>query len=72
MFTSAKLLSKRLGQRQFSSAKEAKKVVVTGGAGNISYALLFRIASGQFLGPDQPIILTLLDLPFAEKALTGV
>ena len=45
---------------------------MTGGTGNISYSLLFRIASGQFLGPDQPVILHILDLPFAADALKGV
>ena len=50
------------------------KVAVTGAAGNIGYALLFRIASGAMFGPDQPVILQLLEVP-AEKpqaALTGV
>ena len=46
-----------------------KRVVVTGAAGNIAYSALFRIASGEFLGKNQRIILHLLDLPFAEKAL---
>ena len=50
------------------------RVAVTGAAGQIGYALLFRIASGQLLGPDQPVILQLLELPIekAQKALTGV
>jgi malate/lactate dehydrogenase len=48
------------------------RVAVTGAAGNISYGTLFRIASGQFLGPNQRIILHLIDLPMMEKALTGV
>lgn len=62
-----------LAKRAFSSgAKEAKRVVVTGGAGQISYSLLFRIASGQFLGADQPIILHVLDLPFMSEVLKGV
>ena len=38
----------------------------------IGYALLFRIANGDLLGKDQPVILHLLDLPVAQKALTGV
>jgi malate/lactate dehydrogenase len=44
-------------------------VAVTGAAGNIGYALVFRIASGEMLGPDQPVILHLIDLPFAVNAL---
>jgi malate dehydrogenase len=47
-------------------------VTVTGAAGNIGYALLFRIASGQLLGPDQPVVLRLLDIEPAMKALEGV
>jgi len=48
------------------------RVAVTGAAGNISYALLFRIAAGDMLGPDQPVILQLLEIPQARDALTGV
>ena len=50
------------------------RVTVSGAAGQIGYALLFRIASGQMLGPDQPVILQLLDIPDekAQKALKGV
>jgi len=48
------------------------KVAVTGAAGQIGYALLFRIASGAMLGPDQPVILQLLDLPQAQAAVKGV
>jgi malate dehydrogenase len=48
------------------------RVAVTGAAGQIGYALLFRIANGDLLGKDQPVILSLLDLPVAQKALTGV
>ena len=62
--------SRRFGTRAFSS--DVKKVTVTGGAGNISYALLFRIASGAFLGPDQRIKLQILDLPFMQDSLKGV
>jgi malate dehydrogenase len=47
-------------------------VTVTGAAGNIGYALLFRVASGQLLGPDQPIVLRLLEIEPAMKALEGV
>lgn len=48
------------------------RVAVTGAAGQISYSLLFRIASGDMLGSDQPVILQLLEIPPAMKALTGV
>jgi malate dehydrogenase len=48
------------------------KVAVTGAAGQIGYALLFRIASGAMLGADQPVILNLIELPQAQNALKGV
>ena len=48
------------------------KVTITGAAGQISYSLLFRIASGQMLGPQQPVELSLLEIPQAMKALEGV
>jgi malate dehydrogenase len=47
------------------------KVAVTGAAGQIGYALLFRIASGQLLGPDTPVHLSLLEIPDAVKAAQG-
>ena len=47
-------------------------VTVTGAAGAIGYALLFRIASGQMLGPDTPVALRLLEIPDAVKAAEGV
>ena len=47
------------------------KVAVTGAAGQIGYALLFRIASGQMLGPDTPVALRLLEVPQAVKAAHG-
>src|SRR6202008_405248 len=47
------------------------KVAVTGAAGQIGYALLFRIASGQLLGPDTPVRLSLLEIPQAVKAAEG-
>jgi malate dehydrogenase len=47
-------------------------VTVTGAAGQIGYSLVFRIASGQMLGPDQPIVLRLLEIEPAMKALEGV
>ena len=52
--------------------KEAIRVTVTGAAGQIGYAALFRIATGDMLGHDQPVILQLLDLPQAQGALQGV
>ena len=48
------------------------KITVTGAAGQIGYALLFRIASGQMFGPDTKVELRLLELPSAQKALEGV
>ncbi len=53
-------------------AKPPVRVAVTGAAGQIGYSLLFRIASGEMLGKDQPVILQLLELPQAQKALKGV
>ena len=52
--------------------KNPVRVAVTGAAGQISYSLLFRIAAGQMLGDDQPVILQLLEIPPAMKALEGV
>ena len=48
------------------------RVAVTGAAGQIGYSLLFRIASGQVFGPDQPVILHLVEIPPAMGALDGV
>ncbi|HSI55850.1 MAG: malate dehydrogenase [Ramlibacter sp.] len=55
-------------------SKKPVRVAVTGAAGQIGYALLFRIASGEMLGKDQPVILQLLEIPDekAQKALKGV
>jgi malate dehydrogenase len=50
---------------------DARVVTVTGAAGQIGYALLFRVASGQMLGPDQPVHLRLLEIPDALKAAEG-
>jgi len=54
--------------------KTPMRVAVTGAAGQVGYALLFRVASGQLLGPDQPVILQLLDLPVdkLQAAVKGV
>jgi malate dehydrogenase len=49
-----------------------KRVAITGAAGQIGYQLLFRIASGDLLGPTQPVILQLIDIPPAQDALKGV
>ena len=55
-------------------SKAPIRVAITGAAGQIGYALLFRIASGEMLGKDQPVILQLLEIPDekAQKALKGV
>jgi malate dehydrogenase len=57
-----------------STTKKPVRVAVTGAAGQIGYALLFRIASGEMLGKDQPVILQLLEIPDekAQNALKGV
>ena len=52
--------------------KKPVRVTVTGAAGQISYSLLFRIASGSMLGPDQPVILHMLEITPALEALRGV
>ena len=55
-------------------SKAPIRVAVTGAAGQIGYSLLFRIANGDLLGKDQPVILQLLEIPDekAQKALKGV
>ncbi len=55
-----------------ASSPAPVQVTVTGAAGQIAYSLLFRIASGQLLGPDQPVVLRLLEIEPAMKALEGV
>ena len=52
--------------------RQPKRVAVTGAAGQIAYSLLFRIAAGEMLGFDQPVILQLLDIPEGLKMLEGV
>ncbi len=54
------------------SSKPIKRVAVTGGAGQIAYSILFRIANGDMLGKDQPIALQILEIPEAVSALEGV
>ena len=53
-------------------AKDPVRVAVTGPAGNIGYSIIFRIASGEMLGKDQPVILQLLEIPPVMPALAGV
>lgn len=52
--------------------KKPVKVAITGAAGNIGYAMAFRVAAGDMLGPDQPVILQLIEIPPAMDALKGV
>ena len=52
--------------------KEPIRIAITGAAGQIGYALLFRIASGSVFGPDQPVALNLIEIPPALNALQGV
>jgi malate dehydrogenase len=52
--------------------KAPVRITITGAAGQIGYATLFRIANGDMLGPEQPVILQLLDLPQAQGMLQGV
>lgn len=52
--------------------KDPVRIAITGGAGQISYSLIFRIAAGDMLGPDQPVILQLLEISQAMDALNGV
>ncbi len=52
--------------------KDPVRVAITGAAGQIGYQLLFRIAAGNMLGPDQPVILQLLEIPPAMGAVSGV
>ncbi|RJQ87947.1 MAG: malate dehydrogenase [Desulfobacteraceae bacterium] len=52
--------------------KKPVRITITGAAGQISYSLIFRIAHGDMLGPEQPVVLQLLEIPPAMKALNGV
>jgi len=63
-----------VAQLENNTMKKPVRVAVTGAAGNIGYSLLFRIASGQLLGKDQPVILQLLEIPVekAQQVLKGV
>src|SRR6056300_987249 len=79
-YTSARLfgaMPPRLGRAQthdkrMDAMKAPVRVAVTGAAGQIGYSLLFRIASGEMLGADQPVILQLLEITPALDALRGV
>merc|ERR1712110_397974 len=65
----------QVAQRSMASSAasdDPKRVLVSGAAGQIAYSIVFRIASGEFLGKNQRIILHLLDLPFQEQVLKGV
>lgn len=74
MFASKLLVAKKSNTRSVSSnkTKAPVRVAVTGASGQIGYSLLFRIASGEMLGKDQPVILQLLELTPALKSLQGV
>jgi malate dehydrogenase len=58
--------------RERDDMKKPVRVAITGAAGQIGYSLLFRIASGEMLGKDQPVFLQLIDIPQAMKAVEGV
>jgi len=51
---------------------QPKRITITGGAGQIAYSLLFRLASGELFGPNQPVELNILELPVSLEALEGV
>ena len=51
---------------------QPKRIAITGAAGQIGYQLCFRIASGDLLGPNQPVILQLIEIPPALDMLKGV
>jgi len=55
-----------------NGSRQPVHVTVTGAAGQIGYALVFRIAAGELLGPDQPIVLRMLEIEPAMKSLEGV
>jgi len=64
--------NQQLSRNPCSAKSKPVKVVVTGAAGNIGYAIVFMIAQGEMLGPDQPVELRLLDIPPMEKVLKGL
>ena len=61
-----------VGQTGPAGANKPVRVAVTGAAGQIAYSLLFKLANGSMLGPDQPLVLQLLEIPAALGALKGV
>jgi len=61
-----------VSSRNNAPKKAPIRVCVTGASGQLGYALVFRVASGSMFGPDQPVILSLLELPQAMNALKGV
>lgn len=69
---SVRLLARRVTKGSPIMSKAPVRVAVTGAAGQIGYSLLFRIASGSMLGPDQPVILQMLEITPALGALDGV
>jgi malate dehydrogenase len=72
IFQKSLLLNSYIFPLTQSQAKKPIRVAITGAAGQICYSLLFRIANGDMLGQDQPVILHLIDIPQAQKALSGV
>jgi len=66
------LATRSMAVHQPSLNDEPKRVLISGAAGQIAYSIVFRIASGEFLGKNQRVILHLLDLPFQEQVLKGV
>jgi len=66
--------TKSVFSKQFKSfsSKQPMTVSITGSSGNIGYALAFRVASGEMLGKDQPVIINLIDIPDMEPKLLGV
>ncbi len=67
-----RLSTRHLTRPGDESVSNPVRVTVTGAAGQIGYSIVFRIASGQLLGPDQPVDLRLLEIPQAMGALEGV
>lgn len=63
-----RMVNPAISQRGMATGMDRppKRVLVSGAAGQIAYSVVFRIASGEFLGKDQRVILHLLDLPFQE------
>src|SRR5690606_16671028 len=60
------------GDRIARTMTKPLRIAITGAAGNIGYALAFRLAAGNLAGPDRPVVLQLLEIPPALSALEGV